>query len=50
LIASLHSVEYARKYFDRLIGLKEGQIFFDLPVSSVSDAHIDSLYKLREQA
>ncbi|WP_079509110.1 phosphonate ABC transporter ATP-binding protein [Mesobacillus jeotgali] len=50
LIASLHSVEYAKKYFDRLIGLKNGQIFFDLPASSVSDTHIDSLYKLREQA
>ncbi|CAM4123642.1 phosphonate ABC transporter ATP-binding protein [Mesobacillus thioparans] len=49
LIASLHSVEYAKKYFDRLIALKDGQIFFDLPASSVSDAQIASLYKLKEQ-
>lgn len=50
LIASLHSVEYAKKYFDRLIALKDGYLFFDLPASSVTDAHIASLYKLKEQA
>lgn len=49
LIASLHSVEYAKKYFDRLIALQDGQIFFDLPASSVSDAQIASLYKLKEK-
>jgi phosphonate transport system ATP-binding protein len=49
LIASLHSVEYAKKYFDRLIALQDGQIFFDLPASLVSDAQIASLYKLKEQ-
>ncbi|MGV2938955.1 phosphonate ABC transporter ATP-binding protein [Mesobacillus sp. LC4] len=48
LIASLHSVEYARKYFDRLIALKDGELFFDLPASSVTDDHIKSLYKLKE--
>ncbi len=50
LIASLHSVEYAKKYFDRIIALKNGEIFFDLPAASVSDAHIESLYKLKGQA
>ncbi|MBT2692450.1 phosphonate ABC transporter ATP-binding protein [Bacillus sp. ISL-55] len=48
LIASLHSVEYARKYFDRLIALKDGELFFDLPASSVTDDHINSLYRLKE--
>lgn len=47
LIASLHSVEYARKYFDRLIALKDGELFFDLPASSVTDEHIKSLYRLK---
>ncbi|MCM3664100.1 phosphonate ABC transporter ATP-binding protein [Mesobacillus subterraneus] len=50
LMASLHSVEYAKKYFDRIIALKNGEIFFDLPAASVTDAHIASLYKLKEQA
>ena len=48
VIASLHSVEYARKYFDRLIALKDGELFFDLPASSVTDDHINSLYRLKE--
>ncbi|RSD24441.1 phosphonate ABC transporter ATP-binding protein [Mesobacillus subterraneus] len=50
LIASLHSVEYARKYFDRLIALKNGELFFDLPSSSVSDDHIKRLYSLKEHS
>jgi phosphonate transport system ATP-binding protein len=48
LIASLHSVDYARKYFERLIALKDGELFFDLPASSVTDDHINSLYRLKE--
>ena len=48
LIASLHSVDYARKYFDRLVALKNGELFFDLPASSVTDDHIHSLYRLKE--
>ncbi|UYZ20060.1 phosphonate ABC transporter ATP-binding protein [Mesobacillus jeotgali] len=48
LIASLHSVDYARKYFDRLVALKDGELFFDLPASSVTDEHIKSLYRLKE--
>jgi phosphonate transport system ATP-binding protein len=48
LIASLHSVDYARKYFDRLIALKDGKLFFDLPASSVTDDHINNLYRLKE--
>lgn len=50
LIASLHSVEYAKKYFDRLIALKEGKLFFDLPAKEVTGDHISSLYKLKENA
>jgi phosphonate transport system ATP-binding protein len=50
LVASLHSVEYARKYFDRLIALKDGELFFDLPASAVTDDHMKSLYRLKEQS
>lgn len=44
LIASMHSVEYARTYFDRMIGLKAGRVVFDLPTSEVSQARLDELY------
>ncbi|WP_409270204.1 phosphonate ABC transporter ATP-binding protein [Neobacillus sp. SCS-31] len=48
LFASLHSVEYARKYFTRIIAMKDGEIFFDLPASQVTDALLGDLYKLKE--
>ncbi|OCA90676.1 ABC transporter ATP-binding protein [Bacillus sp. FJAT-27225] len=48
LIASLHSVEYARKYFTRIIGLKNGEIFFDLPSEQVTDSLLQVLYRLKE--
>ncbi|RHW42128.1 phosphonate ABC transporter ATP-binding protein [Neobacillus notoginsengisoli] len=46
LIASLHSVEYARKYFTRIIALKDSKVFFDLPTDQVTDQLLDDLYKL----
>jgi phosphonate transport system ATP-binding protein len=49
LIASLHSVEYARKYFTRIISLKNGEIFFDLPTEKVTDELLAQLYQLKEQ-
>lgn len=48
LIASLHSVDLAKKYFDRLIALKDGEILFDLPADQVSDEDLAELYKLKE--
>ncbi|MGJ7921137.1 phosphonate ABC transporter ATP-binding protein [Neobacillus sp. LXY-4] len=50
LITTLHSVEYAKKYFTRMIALKDGEIFFDLPTAEVSEHHLQSLYELKEQA
>jgi phosphonate transport system ATP-binding protein len=49
LLASLHSVEYARKYFTRIISLKNGEIMFDLPTEKVSDELLKELYQLKEQ-
>lgn len=48
LIASLHSVEYALRYFTRIMALKSGKLIFDLPVSEITDDLIDSLYQLKE--
>lgn len=46
LIASMHSVEHAKTYFDRMIGLKQGKIVFDLATAEVSDAQLNALYGL----
>lgn len=48
VIASLHSVEYAKKYFNRLIALKNGKIQFDLPVGQVKEEQLRELYQLKE--
>lgn len=44
LIASMHSVELAREYFDRLIGIADGKIVFDKPTNQVSDDLLTELY------
>lgn len=46
LVASLHDVGAARAHFDRLVGLRSGQVAFDLPSAQVSDAHLAGLYAL----
>lgn len=48
LITSLHSVELAKKYFDRIIALREGKIFFDLPTAKVSEQMLTKLYEIME--
>ncbi|WP_449622675.1 phosphonate ABC transporter ATP-binding protein [Robertmurraya sp. Marseille-Q9965] len=49
LITSLHSVEYAKQFFTRIIALRDGSIFFDLPVDEIQAEDLASLYQLKEQ-
>lgn len=44
LVASLHAVDLARTCFDRLIGVRAGRVFFDLPADAVTDAQLQALY------
>ena len=44
LIASLHQVDVALSSFDRIVGLRDGQVVFDLPSPEVTDAMLKSLY------
>ncbi|MEY4724864.1 MAG: hypothetical protein RL043_1013 [Pseudomonadota bacterium] len=44
LITTLHQVEVARQMFPRVIGLREGQLQFDLPRASVTDQALQHLY------
>ena len=46
LISSIHSVDLAREYFDRVIGLRNGELQFDLPVGSMSSELLTGLYEL----
>ncbi len=44
LLASLHHVEMALAYFPRIIGLRQGQILFDLPAAAVTPTMLKQLY------
>jgi phosphonate transport system ATP-binding protein len=46
LIVSLHDVEIAREYCDRMIGLRHGKLVFDAPTAQVSTDMISALYRL----
>ncbi len=46
LLVSLHDVALARAYCDRIIGLRQGQIIFDLPSAALSDDQLAELYDL----
>jgi phosphonate transport system ATP-binding protein len=43
-VASLHAVDIALRWFPRIIGLRDGEIFFDLPASEVSENLLQQLY------
>lgn len=46
LIVSLHSIEYLKKYFTRVVAIRNGEIFFDLPVDRVRDEDLGAVYDL----
>ncbi|MGQ0680226.1 MAG: phosphonate ABC transporter ATP-binding protein [Actinomycetota bacterium] len=46
LISSIHRFEYALSHFDRVIGLREGQVLFDLPSSEVTEQVARELYRI----
>ncbi|MDP6511817.1 MAG: ATP-binding cassette domain-containing protein [SAR202 cluster bacterium] len=46
LISSIHSTDLAHDYFDRVIGLRNGELQFDLPAASVSSELLADLYVL----
>lgn len=46
LIVSLHSVEYLKKYFTRVIAMRDGKIYFDLPIDKVKEEDLKAVYNL----
>ena len=44
LVATLHHVEMALQHFPRIIGLREGELFFDLPAAEVTPERLQDLY------
>jgi len=48
MVATLHQVDMALSHFDRIIGLLDGQIVFDLPSAQVTPERLAHLYKQYE--
>ncbi len=44
LVATLHHVEMALANFPRIVGLREGEVVFDLPASEVTPQRLEDLY------
>lgn len=45
MVCSLHHVEFARAYFPRIVGLREGNVVFDVRREEVTDAMVEALYQ-----
>jgi phosphonate transport system ATP-binding protein len=48
LVVSLHAVDMALRYCDRIVGLREGRVLFDRPTAAVTAADLQVLYQLTE--
>jgi phosphonate transport system ATP-binding protein len=48
VLATLHQVDMALAHFSRIVGLRDGQLAFDLPRASVTQAHLKKLYAHHE--
>ena len=44
LVATLHHVDMALRSFARIIGMRDGQVVFDLPAEQVTQEHLRDLY------
>ncbi|MFN4278014.1 MAG: phosphonate ABC transporter ATP-binding protein [Ferrovibrio sp.] len=44
VICNLHSIEIARQYADRVIGLRDGTLVFDAPLHQLTDTAIANIY------
>ena len=43
-LLSLHQVDFAQEYGDRIIGLAHGKVIFDGPPSALNSHHLDEIY------
>lgn len=46
LVASIHSIDLAREFFDRIVGLRNGLVQFDVPAFSIRDHVLEELYEI----
>lgn len=44
VVSTLHAIDLSRQFFNRIVGIKDRCILFDLPVQEVSDTLLETLY------
>ena len=44
LLVNVHTVAHARRYFDRVVGMRAGKIVHDGPASELTDAEVNAIY------
>ena len=47
VVTTLHDVPMALANFPRIVGLRDGELAFDLPAAAVTPAHLEALYAQR---
>ncbi|MBP2636852.1 MAG: phosphonate transporter, ATPase subunit [Firmicutes bacterium] len=50
VVVSLHNIELATKYAERIVGLREGTIVFDQPAASLTESEVEQIYGATEAA
>ena len=44
-LASLHTLDLAREYADRVVALRQGRVFFDGPTKDLTDVVVEEVYR-----
>jgi phosphonate transport system ATP-binding protein len=44
-LVSLHTLDLTREYANRIVGLKQGQVFFDGPTRELTEAIVEKIYQ-----
>ncbi|MEL7136264.1 MAG: phosphonate ABC transporter ATP-binding protein [Pseudomonadota bacterium] len=44
VLVNLHSIDIAKQYCDRVIGLRDGSLVFDAPVNELTDSALHTIY------
>jgi phosphonate transport system ATP-binding protein len=44
VITSLHQIQMVRRYFERIVALKDGAVVFDGSIDELNDRKLDSIY------
>lgn len=50
LVVSLHAVEHALRHCERVVGLRDGGVVFDVATGAVTDAMVGALYRIEQPA